>query len=163
LPVIPGLLAIINEGDNMFTDIPTNLDSGPICLQFDKIVTPEPGGELCPFYHFKIINNSDEIVGHINFRIGDTRHITMCAGHVGFGIVKQFRGNSFSFYACKALAPFIRRHYKRILLTVDPENQPSIRIIEKLGGVFLNEIEVPSDDPAYAGGARRKRRYEWTP
>jgi RimJ/RimL family protein N-acetyltransferase len=44
---------------------------------------------------------------------------------------------------------------------VDPDNTPSIRIIEKLGAIFINEIDVPLDDPAYAKGARRKKRYEW--
>lgn len=51
----------------------------------------------------------------------------------------------------------------RVILTADPANTPSIRTIQKLGAKFLGEVEVPPDDPAYAGGARHKRRYEWAP
>lgn len=147
----------------MLSDIPLQLHSGPIRLQFEKIVSVKPGGELVPFYHFKIVNKNEVIVGHINFRVGDTRHVKMCAGHIGFEILPKYRGNLYSYYACKALAPFIKKHYDHVVLTTDPSNLASIRIIEKLGAKFINEIEVPPDDPAYAGGARYKRRYEWIP
>lgn len=147
----------------MLSQVPLSLQSGPVRLQFEKTVMVEPGGELVPFYHFKIFNLEQVIVGHINFRVGDTRHVIMCAGHVGYGVLFAYRGSSFSYHACNALAPFIRKHYDLVILTADPLNKPSIRIIEKIGARFLNEIEVPPDDPAYASGARRKRRYEWRP
>ena len=147
----------------MFSGIPFNLHSGPIRLQFDKIVSFNPGGELVPYYHFKIVNKDDGIVGHINFRVGNTRHVKMCAGHIGYEILPKYRGKSYSYEACKALIPLIKRHYDHVLLTVDPSNLSSIRIVEKLGAGFINEIEVPADDPAYAGGARIKRRYKWIP
>jgi predicted acetyltransferase len=145
-----------------FSDIPSDLESGPVVLSFEKIVTPESDGELVPFYHFKITCRDGTIVGHINFRVGDTRHIRLCAGHIGFEILPQHRRHSYSLHACRALAPFIRKHYERVILTVDPDNVASTRTIEKLGARFVDEIEVPPDDPSYAGGARRKRRYEWT-
>ncbi len=111
----------------MFSDIPTHLHSGSIRLKFNKIVKVEPHGELVPFYHFKVIDSTDLVVGHINFRVGDTRHVKMCAGHVGYEILPEYRGRSFSYHACKALAPFIKRHYDHVILTVDPLNLPSIR------------------------------------
>ncbi len=50
-----------------------------------------------------------------------------------------------------------------MVLTVDPSNLPSIRTIEKLGAKLIDVMKVPADDPAYAGGARVKKRYEWIP
>lgn len=148
----------------MFKEIPSGLKSGSIHLTFEKIVAPtHPSGETVPFYSFNVINKYSVKVGHINFRVGETRHVNMCAGHIGYGILPEHRGHSYSYFACLALAPFIRRHYPQVILTADPENLSSIRIIEKLGARFLNEIEVPLDDPAYEGGARRKKRYEWVP
>lgn len=138
-----------------------NLASGPVRLRFEKIVEVEPGGQLVPFYHFRIIDPGDNDVGHINLRVGDTRHVNLVAGHVGYEVAKEFRGHAYSFHACRALRPLIRKHYEQIILTVAPENIPSIKIIERLGAKFIDEIDVPTDDPAYASGARRKRRYEW--
>jgi tagatose 1,6-diphosphate aldolase len=147
----------------MLLDTPSDLYSGPVHLRFEKIVTFKPVGEKVPYYRFKILNRESLDVGHINFRVGDTRHVTLCAGHVGFGVHPEHRGHGYAFHACRALGPFIARHYKQIILTADPENAPSILTIEKLGARFLEEIEVPVDDPTYANGARRKKRYEWTP
>ncbi len=147
----------------MFTDISSNLNSGPVSLSFEKVVTPNSDGQEVPFYHFKVIIKEGIIVGHINFRVGDTQHVYLTAGHIGYNIYEEHRGNAYSYYACCALVPFIRQHYSRVILTADPKNHQSIRTIEKLGACFLNEIEVPLTDPAYKSGARNKKRYEWTP
>lgn len=151
----------ITEMSQMVTDIPTDLGSGPIRLRFEKTVPGDAAKGLVPYYHFKVFDEDDARVGHINFRVGTTRHVTMTAGQVGYAILHEYRGFSYSYYACLALAPFIRLHYDRVILTANPENIPSIRIIEKLGARFINETEVPLDDPAYVYGARRKRRFEW--
>lgn len=147
----------------LLSEVPSTMQAGPISLQLDKIVTVKPGGELVPYYHFKIVDNKNVIVGHINFRVGDTRHITLCAGHIGFEILPQYRGRSFSYYACQAISPLVKKHYDYVIITVDPTNVASTKIIEKLGASFINEIDVPVDDPAYAGRARLKKRYKWIP
>lgn len=139
------------------------MHSGPIKLIFEKIVDVEPGGELVPFYHFKITDRDGIKVGHINFKVGDTNHIRQCVGHVGYEILPEYRGNSYSHFACNAIRPFIRIFYDKVILTSDPKNVPSIKIIEKLETNLLNEIMVPEDDPSFKNGSKRKRRYEWEP
>ena len=147
----------------MISDVPRDLRSGPVRLTFEEVVSPDTVGEEVPYYHFAVVNEDGSVVGHINFRVGDTRHVNMCAGHIGYGTDEKYRGHSYSYHACCALAPFVRRHYERVILTTDPDNEPSLRVIEKLGARFLDKIEVPIDDPAYAGGARVKKRFEWVP
>lgn len=142
---------------------PLNMHSGPVKIIFEKIVDVEPGGELVPFYHFKITKEDGTEVGHINFKVGDTNHIRQCVGHIGYEIFPEFRGNSFSYFACNAIRPFIRTFYDKVILTCDPENASSLKIIEKLNGKFLNEIMVPKYDPSYKSGSKLKRRYEWEP
>ena len=145
----------------MLSDIPNSLASGPITLSFDGVVTPDSHDELVPYYHFKIRDTEGSDVGHINLRVGDTRHVTLFAGHIGFQIDKAHRGRSYALHACLALAPLIRKHYTEVILTADPNNEASLRVLEKLGATFIEELEVPADDPSYASGARRKRRYRW--
>ena len=103
---------------------PLNMHSGPIKLIFEKIVDVEPGGELVPFYHFKITNADGTEVGHINFKVGETNHIRQCVGHIGYEILPEYRGNSFSYFACNAIRPFIRVFYEKVILTCDPANIP---------------------------------------
>lgn len=138
------------------------LASGPVRLRFHKIVSFESGGELVPYYNFEILIENDTVVGHINLRVGETRHIQLVAGHVGFEIAEEHRDHAYSLHACRALRPLIRKHCDSVIITADPDNAASLHIIERLGARFLSEIEVPTDDPAYASGARRKKRFEWT-
>lgn len=142
---------------------PSNMCSGPVKLVFEKIVDVEPGGERVSFYHFKIMDIKGGNVGHLNFKVGDTNHIRQCVGHVGYEVLPEYRGNSYSYFACNAIRPFIRNFYERVILTSDPENISSIKIIEKLNAKFLDEITVPEHDPSYESGSKRKRRYEWKP
>ena len=142
---------------------PTFLSGDGISLRYEKTFPGDDSKGLVPFYHFKIINLAKTVVGHINFRVGDTPHVRIAAGHIGYEVAPEHRGHGYALAACKAIAPFVRRHYEQVLLTVDPSNVPSIRIIEQLGARFLDEVEVPASDPAYLKGAQRKRRYYWVP
>ena len=139
------------------------LRAGPVHLQRREILPGDPSRGLAAIHHFEIMLDDGTVVGHINLRIGSGRHLSLTVGHIGYAVRPSHRGHSYSYHACLALAPFARQHYDRVILTVDPANTPSIRVIEKLGAVFVEEVVVPEDDPAYANGARRKKRYEWVP
>jgi tagatose 1,6-diphosphate aldolase len=143
-------------------DAPTFLAGEGIFLRYGKTVPGDESQGLVPCYHFKIVTLAETVVGHINFRVGDTPHVRFAAGHIGYEVEPEHRGHGYALAACKAISPFVRRHYEQVLLTVDPSNGPSIRIIEQLGAKFLDEVEVPANDPAYIRGARRKKRYCWT-
>lgn len=138
-----------------------NLESGSISLRFERILAGDLSRGLAPAYHFKIRNESGVEIGHINFRVGESSHVEMTAGHVGCALDPEHRGSGHAFHACMALVPVIRRHYDRVILTADPENSASIRTIEKLGTRFIDEVTVPPDDPGYESGSRRKMRYVW--
>ncbi len=141
--------------------IPYLMVSEPVRLVFQQFVTVPSGSGLVPYFHFKIVAQ-EEMVGHINFKVGDNRHIRLYAGHLGYGVLPEYRGRSYAYFACKTLEPFIRKLYNQIIITADPDNKPSIRIIEKLKARFLNEIEVPVTDPCYKTDSHIKRRYAWT-
>jgi len=102
-------------------------------------------------------------VGHINFRVGDTEHVRICAGHIGFEITETFRGHGYALQACRAIAPFVRSIYRSVTITCDPDNPASRRTIERLGAEFIDEVVVRSSDPREEPTLRIKRRYRWTP
>ena len=145
----------------MYPDFPYQLCAGPVRLLFSKFVFKDVALGLSSFFHFHILTKANVRAGHINFRITSTPHVRRVAGHVGYEVLEAHRGNGYAFQACLALVPLIRQYHDRIILTADPSNRVSIHIIEKLKARFLGEVGVPRNDPAYAGGARRKRRYEW--
>ncbi len=142
---------------------PQTLAFGEVRLRFVRVVPADAARGLVAFYHFRILTAGDADVGHINFRIGHTEHVRLSAGHIGYEVSEAFRGHGFAFQACRALAPFVRSFYETVTLTCDPDNQASVRTIERLGARFLGEVPVPPQDPHYQQGSRTKKRYQWRP
>jgi predicted acetyltransferase len=146
-----------------FPTPPETLSFGQVRLHFVRIVPGDPSHDFVPAYHFRILTADGSDVGHINFRVGDTGHVLVCAGHIGFEIREPCRGHGYALQACRAIAPFVRSVYEAVTITCDPDNIASIRTIEKLGASFTDEVPVPPHDPHYQRGSRRKRRYRWIP
>jgi tagatose 1,6-diphosphate aldolase len=142
---------------------PDGLTAGDVILRFNQIVPGDTSRDFVPYYHFRIVTSGGCDVGHINFRVGDTEHVRLVAGHIGFEVDERFRGHGYARQACNAIAPLVRTVYETVLITCDPDNFPSRRTIERLGAVFIDEVAVPPHEPAFQRGIRRKRRYSWTP
>jgi predicted acetyltransferase len=142
---------------------PESLSSGKVSLRFIRVVPGEPSGGFVPYYHFRILAIDGTDIGHINFRVGDTEHVRICAGHIGFEILEAFRGRGYALEACRAIASFVRLVSGAVTITCDPDNLASIRTIERLGASFIDEVAVPPHDPHYQRGSRSKRRYRWAP
>ncbi|HXC37058.1 MAG TPA: GNAT family N-acetyltransferase [Candidatus Acidoferrales bacterium] len=136
---------------------------GQVSLCFDKVVPGDAALGFVPYYHFRILLADSCDAGRINFRVGDTDHITFIAGHIGYEVTPPFRGHSYALQACRALAPFVRSFYPSVIITTNPDNLPSVRTIEKLGAVFMDEVPIPPHDPHYLRGSRTKLRYRWNP
>jgi len=134
-----------------------------VVLKFARLIPGDPTRGMVPAYHFRILIADGTDVGHINFRIGDTPHVRLCAGHIGFAIQEAFRGHKYAEQACRALAPFVRSVYSVVTITCDPDNLASRRTIERLEAQFIDEVAVPPNDPQFERGSRWKRRYQWTP
>jgi predicted acetyltransferase len=141
---------------------PDCLRFGDVQLHFSHVVTGDAPRDLVPYYHFRICLVDDTEVGYINFRVGDTDHIRLFAGHIGFEVKDVFRGRRLARQACLAIAPFVRTFYDVVTITCDPNNHASIRTIEKLGASFIDEVSVPPP-VSHHQEIRTKRRYRWAP
>ncbi len=116
-----------------------------------------------PAYIMGIFKNTTrERVGRISFRIGSNELIDRYAGHVGYTIDRQYRGNGFAEKGCRLLVDLAREHhFEALYITCDPDNPASRRTIEKLGGEFLGYETVPLNTDLYRRGDREKLRYVW--
>lgn len=163
--IIPYLTNSMSEPlpDDAFPIPPEALAFGEVSLRFIRLVPGEPSRGLVPYYHFRVLAADGADVGRINLRVGDTEHVRVCVGHVGYEIDEPFRGHGYAFQACRAIAPFVRLVRETVTITCDPDNLPSRRTIERLGARFVDEVAVPVHDPHYQSGSRIKRRYRWTP
>ncbi len=138
-------------------------------LDFLKIA---PGGNQpanernrAPAYHFwmRLLPQYEPpvpIAGGLNLRIGDSFELRTYFGNIGYAVYPPARGRHLAERACRLLFPIARRHGMRELwITTNPENVASRRTCERLGGVFVDVVDVPRDNVLYERGEKRKCRY----
>ena len=122
----------------------------PITLPDGTTVPRLPGyrrwlwdGEFCGSIGFRWQRGTEALPPH-------------CLGHIGYSVVpwKRRRG-----YATRALREMLidakARGLRYVEITTAVDNEPSKRVIEKNGGIFVEEFVVP---PALGGG--KELRYK---
>lgn len=112
------------------------------CVEFD-IVSIETGQKI----------------GEIALRTGESRQIYYL-GHIGYHISAPFRGHGYAARACKLLMPCLRElGVSSFVITADPDNLPSRKTIERIGGVLECEVSVPRSAQKELNISPRKCRY----
>ena len=125
-----------------------------------KICQKYPGDdELLPFYYYDIIIG-DSIVGKISIRIGNNYH-SYYNGNIGYEIDKEYRGNNYSYKACKLVFQVAKAHgMNELMLTCDESNIASYKTIEKLGAELIETEKPPKDYFAYRENMEKQRIYK---
>jgi predicted acetyltransferase len=121
----------------------------------------DPAIGYVPAYKFKMTQvGQDEEIGHIDLRIGNTNHIVMYGGHIGYGTEPAHRGHRYAARACKLLLPLARSHgLETIWITCNPDNIASRRTCEILGCTLVEIVDLPAYTDMYRDGERQKCRY----
>lgn len=84
-------------------------------------------------------------------------------GHVGYSIIKEYRGNNYAYYACKVLFNIAATEFnmKELLITCSPENVASYKTLEKLGGEIIDFVQVPTHHFLYKKGETTKYIFKY--
>ena len=110
------------------------LAHGEVSLSFGGIVPADGRPGIVPYYHFRILAADGTDVGRINLRVGESDHVNIIVGHVGYEIAEAYRGHGYALQACRAMAPFARTIYSAVIITSDPENFASVQDHSTAGG-----------------------------
>ena len=84
----------------------------------------------------------DEIIGRVHVRHELNDFLRERGGHIGYAIAPRFRSKRLAFQMVKPVLSYIKDELKldRILITCSKDNAPSVRLIERLGGVLENQF-----------------------
>jgi predicted acetyltransferase len=97
-----------------------------------------------PSTEFWLEDDQDHIVACVRLRFQLTPALEIEGGHVGYDVRPSFRRRGFGTAALRLVLPEARqRGLLRVRITVDADNLPSIRIIERNGGLFSGETISP--------------------
>lgn len=116
-----------------------------------------------PVYKFNItLTGSNEPIGSIDLRLGNTHHIIMYAGHIGYRIKQSDRGHRYAAKACSLIKPVaLSSGLKTLWITCNPDNYASRRTCEIIGCQLVEIVDLPKNTDMYRKGERKKCRYRW--
>ena len=140
---------------------PGKLTDGDLELVLIKKVPADPARQRVPVYRFRMrLTGQRAAVGSIELRVGDSDHLKMYAGQIGYGVLPRHRGHRYAARGCKLLLPLARTHgLKELWITCDPDNLASKRTCELAGAEFVEMVEVPEHTDLFKQGDREKCRY----
>lgn len=127
----------------------------------DYRTVPSRSNDYVSSVYFTIYRHgTTERIGKIDLRIGMNRELYY-AGNIGYRVDLGYRGHSYAYEACRVLFPAARDIFgmKELIITCSPDNLPSRRTLEKLGGILLGTKDVPEDHWLYQRGEPVKNIY----
>ena len=108
-------------------------------------------------YYDILLHDTNLKVGSIDLRLtveGDMYYY----GHIGYNIIRSFRGHNYAYYACLVLFKIAREEFgmDELIITCSPDNIASYKTLVKLGGELIELVEVPKNHQLYTIGETQK-------
>lgn len=69
---------------------------------------------------------------------------------IGFAFLDRFAGHGYAYEACEAILDYTKSHLnlEQVLAIVKPENNKSIKLLDRLGFIFKEQVHInPADSP----------------
>ena len=133
-----------------------DLKDDEIYLKLIKTVDEQPEKRWVPSYYFDICLLDGTKIGKCDLRVGHNDK-TYIGGNIGYGILQEYRGHHYSLKATKLLFNLARKHQMEyVIITCNPDNLASSKIIEEAGGKLLEITDIPIDNEMYEEGKRKK-------
>ena len=121
------------------------LENDEIKLVLERAREAEPERKRVPAYCFGIFDRAGRRVGACDLKIGYTESLYY-SGHIGYEVDEACRGHRYAAKACLLLFELARKHGMEFLyITCRPDNLPSRKTCEALGGELLEIAELPED------------------
>lgn len=108
-------------------------------------------------YYDIVLHDTSIRVGSIDLRLKMDESMYYY-GHVGYNIIPRYRGNNYSYEACKLLFKEAKSRYNldELILTCNPDNIASYKTLKKLNGELIEVVQVPKDHELYKLGDKMK-------
>ena len=121
------------------------LKTEEISLRQIELEKDDPQRKWDPAFHFDILDRTGTQVGCCNLRLGHSGALYY-AGNIGYRIDEPYRGRHYAGKACRLLFQLAKRHgMGYVIITCGPDNHPSRKTCEWLGGELLEIAELPED------------------
>ncbi len=137
-------------------EITDRLKGKKIYLELEKAVPGDAEKNWAPAYFFHICAPDGTRMGGCDLRIGHNENLYY-GGNIGYHILPEYRGHHYAAQACRLLFQLARRHHlEYVIITCNPDNLPSRKTCESLGGTLEEIADLPCYNDMYQNGERQK-------
>ena len=141
------------------------LTDGEISLVLERTVGWNDSSGLAPTYHFGICKHLDDYhidrVGFCDLRIGYGMEL-FYGGNIGYTVLAPFNGHHYAEKACRLLFRLAQLHnMDELIITCNPDNLPSKRTCERLGGELLGVFDLPEGNEMRLRGETQKCVFQY--
>lgn len=144
----------------MFFDT-TFLKNDEIQLVLEKTVDGDEEKGWVPAYHFAICNLEGTKMGTCDLRVGHNDKLYF-GGNIGYRVEETYRGHHYAGKACLLLFELAKKHeLGYLVITCNPDNDPSRKTCEYAGGELLEIVELPRDSDMRERGMTEKCIYRF--
>ena len=126
-------------------------------------ITEKEEDSMAPCVMFEIREHGGSLpVGRCDLRMGMNEELYY-AGQIGYTVYPKFRGHHYALKACHLLFDLAKEKYdmKRLIITCNPDNIPSRKTLEALGGTLKEIADVPENHYCYRQGEFQKCIFEY--
>lgn len=127
-----------------------------------RVPAPEPGLRFGREQIWRIsLHGHRREIGQISYRDGESLPV-FYYGHIGYHIQPEWQGHHYARRACLLVREAIRRSGKTsVIITCDPDNEPSRMTCEHLGCLLESIVHVPDHLREQFDISAVKCRYIW--
>ncbi|QQE12809.1 GNAT family N-acetyltransferase [Planctomycetota bacterium] len=100
--------------------------------------------DITPHSIFWLVNQSDQMLGHVALRHELNEALTIFGGHIGYSVHPDHRNKGYATYMVKQMIPLAMcMNITRLLISCDVDNIASNKVIQKCGGILENTLTIP--------------------
>lgn len=123
----------------------TSLENGEIRLVLEETTEADPVRDWLPACRFAICDLSGVKMGTCDLRIGHNEGVYY-GGNIGYQVEAPYRGHHYAGKACLLLFELAKQcGMEYLIITCSPDNLPSRRTCQWLGGELLEIAALPED------------------
>lgn len=126
---------------------PQQLTGEGVLLQLERTSSPDPAKPWkLPAGHYAICDKQGQKMGKCDLRIGHNQNVYY-GGNIGYRVEEPYRGHRYAAKACRVLFRLAKElGMDYLIISCTPDNTPSRKTCEILGGELLEIAELPSDN-----------------
>lgn len=144
----------------MFFDT-TFLKNDEIQLCLERTINGDEEKGWVPAYYFAICNLEGTKMGTCDLRVGHNDKLYF-GGNIGYRVEEPYRGHHYAGKACLLLFELAKKHEMGyLIITCNPDNDPSRKTCEYAGGELLEIVELPEDNDMRDRGMAEKCIYRF--